>query len=164
MKLAVEGTQKFIVDNPSASADEILDVVTNQQMSSALKAHEKVHILSQAAITSHFFKDKEISKFAPVFGKIVNGNQIMERHLIASLEALCIEKPKNFPVMLKQFYDEDVLQEETIIAWAEEGRNEFTLDAVDEETRAVLRGEADPVVVWLQESDSEDEGDDDEDD
>ncbi len=156
----MEGTRKFLQENPSASADEIVEVVTNQQMSSALKAHDKVQILVQAAITPQFFKTKEIAKYAPAFAKIANGNSIIERHIIAALEAACADKPKNFPVMLKQFYDEDVLEEETILAWAEEGRNEYTLDGVDEETRAVLRGEAEPVVVWLQEPDSEDDDED----
>ena len=79
--------------------------------------------------------------------------------MIAALEYVSMEKPKNFPVMIKQFYDEDVLQEETILEWADDGRSEFTLEAVDEESRAALRGEAEPVVVWLQEADSEDESD-----
>jgi len=73
---------------------------------------------------------------------------------------LAMEKPKNFPVMIKQFYDEDALEEETIIEWAEDGRSEYTLDAVDEENRAILRGEAEPVVVWLQEADSDSDSDD----
>lgn len=87
----------------------------------------------------------------------------MERHLIAALELICAKKPKNFPVMIKQLYDEDALDEETILEWADEGRSEYTLEAVDEEARAVLRGEAEPVVVWLQDEDSdEDDSDDDE--
>lgn len=128
-------------------------------MASALKAHDKVHIIARAAITSQFFKNKEIEKYAPAVEKITNDNKIIERHLIASLELLSIEKVKNFPVMIKQFYDEDVLQEETILEWADDGRSDYTLDAVDEETRAALRGEAEPVVVWLQEADSDSDSD-----
>lgn len=157
MNLAVEGTRKFLEENPEASVDAIVELVTNQQMASALKAHDKIHIFIRAAITPQFFKSKEIEKYAPVVQKIANGNKIIERHLIASLEYICMDKPKNFAVMIKQFYDEDVLQEETILEWADEGRSEFTLPAVDEETRAALRGEAEPVIVWLQEADSEDE-------
>ena len=52
-----------------------------------------------------------------------------------------------------------LLEEETILEWADDGRSEYTLDAVDEETRAVLRGEAEPVVNWLQEADSDSESD-----
>lgn len=163
MNLAVQGTRKYLEENPGASVDEIVEMVTNQQMASALKSHDKIHILIRAAITPQFFKNKEIEKYASVAQKIANGNKIIERHLIASLEFLCKDKPKNFPVMIKQFYDEDALEEETILEWAEEGRTEFTLGSVDEEIRAVLRGEAEPVVVWLQEADSDDEDDDDSD-
>ena len=35
---------------------DIVETVTNQQMASALKAHDKIHILVRAAITPQFFK------------------------------------------------------------------------------------------------------------
>lgn len=160
LDLAIEGTRKYLEENPDASDYDIIEVVTNQQMASALKAHDKVKIFVRAAITPQFFKNKEIEKYAPVISKIANGNKIIERHLIATLELLSVEKPKNFPVMIKQFYDEDALEEETIIEWAEDGRSEYTLDVVDEEIRAALRSEAEPVVVWLQEADSDSDSDD----
>jgi translation initiation factor 5 len=125
-------------------------------MASALKAHDKIQILARAAITPQFFKNKEIEKYAEPLESIANGNKLIERHLIASLELLSIDKPKNFPVLIKQCYDADVLQEETILEWADDGRSEYTPEAVDEEKRAALRGEAEPVVVWLQEADSDD--------
>merc|ERR1712176_455346 len=56
MQLAVEGTKQFLVDNPDACPKEILEVVVNQQMASALKSFDKVHIFVRAAITSDFFK------------------------------------------------------------------------------------------------------------
>lgn len=129
-------------------------------MASALKAHDKIHILVRAAISPQFFKSQEIKKYASAISKVINGNKILERHLIASLELISKDKPKNFAVMIKQFYDEDVLEEETILEWSEAGRSEYTLEAVDEETRAFLRAEAEPVIVWLQEADSDDEDDD----
>ena len=142
--------------NADASMTAIVEEVTNQQMASALKAHQKIHILTRAVITDKFYKTKDIAKYAPAAEKICNGNRVLERHLIASLELLCIEKPKNFPVMMTQFYDEDVLDEETILEWATEERTEYTLAGVNEDTRAALRAEAEPVVVWLQEADSDD--------
>jgi translation initiation factor 5 len=134
-----------------------VELVTNQQMASALKAHDRIHIFILAAITPQFFKTKEIEKYAPVVSAISKGNKIIERHLIASLELINMDKPKNFPVMIKQLYDEDALDEEAILEWAEDGRSEYTLTVVDEEKRAKLRGEAEPVVVWLQEADSEED-------
>lgn len=155
LQLAVDATIKFIEGTPDFTDAQLIELVTNQQMASALKSHDKVHILVRAVFTSQFFKKKEIEKFAPAIARITNSNKIMERHLIAALESICVDKPKNFPVMIKQLYDEDALEEETILEWADEGRSEYTI--VDEDTRAVLRGEAEPVVVWLQEADSDDE-------
>jgi len=162
LNIAIEETRKYLEANPKASAVDIIELVTNQQMASALKTHDKVQILARAAFTSHFFKNKEIGKYAPVFAKLANGNKITQRHLISALEFICMEKPKNFPVMIKQLYDEDALDEEVILEWAEDGRSDYTYDAVNEETRASLRGEAEPVIVWLQEADSEDESDEEE--
>lgn len=161
MDLAIEGTKKFLVENPYATVDAIAEVVTNQQMASALKSHDKIQIFVRAAFTPHFFKNKEVEKFAPVIKKITNKGITMERHLIAALESLCLDMPKNFPVFIKQLYDEDALEEDVILEWATEGRNDFTLAVVDEETRAALRGEAEPVVVWLQAADSDYDDDDD---
>ena len=157
MKLAVDATRDFILGAEEFSDDDLVNYVTNQQMASALKSIDKVRILVQAAFTKQFYEKKEVSIFAPALRKITNGNRIMERHLIAAVESLCVKKPKNFAVMLKQLYDEDVLEEDTILEWADQGRSEYTLDSVDEEHRAVLRGEAEPVIVWLQEAESEDE-------
>jgi len=159
MQLAVEGTKQFLVDNPDACPKEILEVVVNQQMASALKSFDKVHIFVRAAITSDFFKQGLIAKYASAIQLITNQNPIMERHLIAALEGLCVGQTKHFPVMIKQLYDEDALDEDVILEWASEGRSDYTLKEVTEETRAILRGEAEPVVVWLQDDDSEDDED-----
>ena len=123
MLLAVEATKSFIGANPDARPAEITEVVTNQQMASALKSHDKIHIFIRAAISPMFFKNKEIEKYAAVISDITKGNKIMERHLISAVEALCVDKPKNFPVILKQLYDNDALDEETILEWADEGRS-----------------------------------------
>jgi translation initiation factor 5 len=151
------------MENHDASVHEISEVVTNQQMASSLKSHDKIHIFVGAAFSPQFFKNKEVEKYAPVVKKITNNGITMERHLIAALEGLCVDTPKNFPVFIKQLYDEDALDEDVILEWAAEGRNDFTLASVDEDKRAVLRGEAEPVVVWLQAADS-DEDDEEEDD
>ena len=74
LDLAVEGTRKFLEGNPNASVAEIVELVTNQQMASALKAHDKIHIFVRAAITPQFFKNKEIeipSGASPELGDLI---------------------------------------------------------------------------------------------
>merc|ERR1712127_23320 len=125
--------------------------VANQQMASQLRSFDKIHIITHALLTNNFFISNEIEKYASIYENIINDNSIMERHLISALENLCVSTPKNFPIMIKQFYDEGVLEEDTILEWAGEGRTEYTLDTVGEESRAFLRAEAELVVTWLQE-------------
>mmetsp|Transcript_6918 Transcript_6918/g.7554 ORF Transcript_6918/g.7554 Transcript_6918/m.7554 type:complete len:405 (-) Transcript_6918:174-1388(-) len=158
--LAIEGIKVFMSENPDANNKQIADMVKNQQMSSALKSYERIHIFMAAAITSDFFKKKEIKKNAAMINLITNKTIEMQRHLIGAIEMICVKEPKHFPVMLKQLFDEEVLEEDIILEWAFSGRSDYTHDAVDEDTRAVLRGKAEPVVEWLQqESDSDSDSD-----
>lgn len=157
LKLAVEATVKFIDTNVNASVSELVDYVTNQQMASAVKSQFRLLILIRSAITPLSFKTDQIKKYIPAIKSITCANRIMERHLIAAMEALYVEKPKHFAAMIKLLYDEEALAEETILEWAEEGRTEYTLDEVNEDARAAIRGEAEPVVVWLQEDDESDD-------
>ena len=58
-----------------------------------------------------------------------------------------------FPLLLKQLYDEEVVEEEVFLEWAEEeGPTEFTRREVSEEMVEVLRGEAEKFVTWLKEA------------
>ena len=85
-------------------------------------------------------------------------DKILQRHLIGALEALCMFKPKRFPVYLERFYDNDALDGGTILEWAwEYGRTEYTRDIVDAHTCFILRRAAEPLVDWLREAEIEDD-------
>jgi len=161
---AIREVKKFMTETPNASTSEIVDIVINQQMASALKSHDRIHIFLRSVLTPDFFKRKEIQTHAPVMEELLNSNPIMERHLIAAIEYASLVKVSNFPIMLKLLFDEDVLSEQVILEWAFDGRTDYTLDEVEEETRALLRSGAEPVVQWLaQEDSSDDESDSDSD-
>jgi len=160
MALAVEATTKFLSDNPDASPAAIAEIVVNEQMASGLKSQEKIHIFIRAAFTLDFYKKKQVVAHAPTIAAITQGKTVMERHLISACEGLCVDKPKNFAVLIKQLFDEEVMEEDTILEWAGEGRTDYTLESVDEDQRCNMRAEAEPVVVWLQEDDSDDEEED----
>lgn len=155
----MEATKKFLSENPDATPAAISDKVANEQMASGLKSQDRIHIFVRAAFTTDFFKTKQVEKNALAIAKITQGKTVMERHLISACECLCVNEPMKFVVLLKQLFDddEDILQEDTIMEWAGEGRTDYTLDSVDEEQRCALRAEAEPFVQWLQEGDSSDE-------
>ena len=159
MALAVEATKKFLAENPDATASDIAEKVVNEQMASGLKSQDKIHIFLRAAFTPDFFKHKQVEAHAATIAKITGGKTVMERHLISACEELCADKPKNFAVLIKQLFDEEVLEEDTILEWAGEGRTDYTLESVDEDQRCNMRAEAEPVVVWLQEDDSDSDED-----
>lgn len=165
MLLAVDGVKSFMKDNPDASEAAIVENVKNQQMASALKTNERIHIFMYSVITPNFYKGKEIVKFSSIIKKITNDSIEMQRHLIGSVEGLCVTSidAKFFPVILKQLYDEDLLNEDVILEWASAGRSDYTIESVDEDARANLRGKAMDFVSWLEEeSDSDDSDSDDE--
>lgn len=157
MLLAIAAVKKYMAEEPLASTSDITEVVINQQMASALKSHDRIHIFLRSVLTPNFFKNKEIQTHAPVMVELLNANPIMERHLISAVEFSCLEKTSNFAIMLKLLFDEDVLSEQVILEWAFDGRTDYTLDAVEEEKRAILRSGAEPVVQWLNQEDSSDE-------
>jgi translation initiation factor 5 len=157
LQLAIEALKKYLSENPSATPTSIAEKVVNEQMASGLKSQDRIHIYVRAAFDLDCIKTKQIHKNAPTVAKITQGKSVMERHLISAFEGLCVEEPKKFAVVLKQLFDEEVLEEDTILEWAGEGRTDYTLECVDEDQRAALRGEAEPVVCWLQEDDSSDE-------
>jgi len=157
MALAVEATKKFLAENPDASPSAIAEKVINEQMASGLKSQDKIDIFIRATFTIDFFKHKQVKEHAPTIAKITQGKTVMERHLISACEGLCADKPKNFAVLIKQLFDEEVLEEDTVLEWAGEGRTDYTLESVNEDQRCNMRAEAEPVVVWLMEDDSDDE-------
>jgi translation initiation factor 5 len=153
MALAVEATKKFLSENPDASPSAIAEKVVNEQMASGLKSQDKIYIFVRAAFTLDFFKCKQVEANAATISKITQGKNVMERHLISACEGLCVDEPKKFAVLVKQLFDAEVLEEDTILEWAGEGRTDYTLASVDEDQRCNMRAEAEPVVVWLMEDD-----------
>ena len=109
-------------------------------------------------------KDDELSKLKPVLAAMTT-TPIHQRHLLAAAEWLCGSRfpslLKFFPVVLKQLYEEDLIDEDVIFEWdADSIRNDFTADSsmISDETLEALKSHAKLVVVWLREA--EEEGDD----
>lgn len=99
-----------------------------------------------------------------------------QRHLIAGLEYFCGVKYRSFnsngfikffPILLKVVFDEELVEEEAILAWSKDLlRNEFSCDdsMVQLDTLEELREVAQPFIVWLQEAEEEEDEDDDDED
>ncbi|KAJ5073825.1 eukaryotic translation initiation factor 5 [Anaeramoeba ignava] len=105
---------------------------------------------------------EQIPKTKEIFSRLMKHkrSQIV---LLGYLERFCGEEHRNFiefaPHILKALYDEDLIEEENILEWAEQTSSKFTSETVFKEIITKVQ----PVVDWLKnaESESEDDGEDD---
>lgn len=102
---------------------------------------------------------------------IPKNNQIQQRQVIAATEwFIGVKHPslvRMFPVLLKQLYDEDLIEEEVLFDWYhDELRNEYTVDGsiITNEMLESLKDASKPFIVWLQQADEEGDDEDDEED
>ena len=66
-------------------------------------------------------------------------------------------------MILKQLYDEDVLEEEVILDWAGQGVTyEFSPQSMKPEDVKALRALAEPFITWLSEAEEDDDDDEEE--
>ncbi|GAB5030833.1 translation initiation factor 5 [Nannochloropsis oceanica] len=157
---AVGRLEQFLSAHPEATAAQVLDEVRMIATFSALPIEDRLFLFVQAAFGPDAAKQNMVGKHVKVLkGLILNVDaEAYQRRLIGVIEHLCAVTHKEtllkmFPLLLKQLYDEEVVDEEVFLEWAEEeGPTEFTRREVSEEMVEMLRGEAEKFVTWLKEA------------
>ncbi len=88
-----------------------------------------------------------------------------QKLFLACLEHMLTEEEPSLlpkaPLVMKALYDEDILEEESIIAWHEGGPKLNKRLGISEAQGAAIRKAADPLVTWLKEAEEEDDEDED---
>ncbi|POM61572.1 Eukaryotic translation initiation factor 5 [Phytophthora palmivora] len=161
---AVSNLQRFLSE--SHSETEIYEELCRQQTYSALPVTDRLVIFFRSAFTQQVLASNQVAKYAPVLEKIIDGPH-SQYQLLALAEHFCaVEHPEllsSYPILLKLLYDEDLLEEECLVAWANDGvRKEYAHWAVTDELAAKLKALLQPFIEWLEnaEEESEDESDD----
>lgn len=154
---------------PAVVAEELRSI----QNLSSLRPSDRAIIFMGATFTPTSIADHDIAKHKDVLAAIAP-TDLMQRHLIAACEWFCgvhvPEVQRMFPVMLKQLFDEDLVEEDVFYSWhTDYARNEFSAEAslISTDTLEALKESAQPFITWLQEADEEgdsDESDEEEDD
>ena len=148
----------------------IIEELRSLQTMSSLRPADRYIIFLGAICSERLVKDEELLKLKPLLTTMTS-TPIHQRHLLAATEWLCGSRfpslLKFFPVALKQLYEADLVEEETLFDWDTDYiRNDFTADAsmISDEALEALKAHAKPFVVWLREAEEEgDEEDGDED-
>lgn len=149
--------------NPSTTA--VLEELRNIQTMCALKTFHRILIFIGAVFTSESIVSNDIEKHTD-FLKLLAGSTIQQRQLISACEWFCgTYKPdllRYYPVMLKQLYDCDLVEEDVFYSWASDySRNEYSVDSsmITIDTLDKLKEAAQPFITWLHEAEEEEDDD-----
>ena len=154
----------FLVAHPNAQPEEVVGVLREKQAGRMMPLKECAYIAVDVLFDDTIIKHGQVAKHAPVLRVLAHtdANGFMARHLIGALELFFGQRyPKlqqGFPLVLKQMFEAEILEEEFILAWADAG---ITYDFSPQELQAkdlkALRAIAEPCVTWLREADEEEE-------
>mmetsp|Transcript_3244 Transcript_3244/g.10155 ORF Transcript_3244/g.10155 Transcript_3244/m.10155 type:complete len:426 (-) Transcript_3244:52-1329(-) len=103
-----------------------------------------------------------ISKHARFLKRVMKHVDESERALVAAVERFVCEGGlvSLTSLLLRFLYDEDILEEETVLAWASAtSRDELAHPSVTEAMAAEVRAAAEQFVNWLKEADEESDDD-----
>ena len=159
----------FTQNHESKGQAAVLEELRMVQTFASLHIRYRPVIFVGSVFTEALLSGKEISLYKEYLMSIVSCTMTTQRYLIAAFEWFCgtcyPTLTKLFPVVLKQLFDEEVVEEEVFLAWSSDlTRNEYSCDVslVSDEVLEGLKASAGPFVTWLQEAEEEEGGDDEE--
>lgn len=177
LKAAEEGMDRFKlwysnVESASGAApttQQIVDELRNIQTMASLRPADRIIIFLGAVFTEDAVSENLIAKHATTL-KALAPTDIQQRHLIAAFEWLCGSRYPDkllryFPALLKELFDEELVEEETFLIWASDlTRNEFSAEQsmISIDTLEALKTQAAPFITWLKEAEEEDDSDEEE--
>ena len=142
----------------NASKGEIIDTLKDIHTLSGLRPADRILVVLGAYLNENAVRENQIAANLELL-KALAPTSIHQRHLICASEWFCGTKYPSlltfFPVFLKHMYDEDLLDEDTILAWnSDKLRNEFTCDQtlVPDSVLSALKASAAPFCTWLEEA------------
>ena len=146
---------------PEAVAAEAKTLQTN----AALPADCRAEIVFNALFSSSIVQESADEGKTAMLAAVTEGFPPLQVSVINAVVRLCAATPalmKAAPLILKNLYDNDVIEDDAVAAWA----TSTGVQGVDEEAEALFRAKAQPFVTWVAEADegssSEEEDDDDE--
>ncbi|XP_061158017.1 eukaryotic translation initiation factor 5 isoform X2 [Syngnathus typhle] len=103
---------------------------------------------------------EQLKKYKRHFLRFCHNNKKAQKYLLGGFECLVklhqVQLLQRVPIILKDFYDADLLEEDVIFAWAEKVSKKY----VSKELAKEIRAKAAPFIKWLKEAEEESEGSD----
>ncbi len=97
----------------------------------------------------------QIKRHNKLFLRFTHNNQKAQKYLLGGFEKT-VEAHRDallnrVPIILKTFYDEDILEEEVVLDWARKVSRKY----VGRELAEMIHKKAEPFVTWLREAEEE---------
>ena len=163
----MERLRLWLSTNQSHTTTELLEELRAIQTFASLRPADRIIIYLGTVFTDQAVVDVEVVKHKEILASLAPST-IQQRHLIAAFEWFCGKKypslMKFFPVILKQLFDEELVEEDVFFEWAADlTRNEFSAEQsmIDLDTLESLKNGASMFIKWLQEAEEEGEEEDD---
>lgn len=114
-------------------------------------------VLCELLFDEKMMKEKQITKHKNLFLRFTHENQKAQKYLLGGIEKTIETKEAallvRVPHILKELFDEDILEEEVILEWAKKVSKKY----VSKEMAAKIHEKASPFITWLKEADEESE-------
>lgn len=170
----VENMHLQDADEDETGLQEFVDYVGANPHASAAEFHAKadefwlkddkaVSVLTQLIFTSNILKElPEKAEYYTVFFEAAASEKAkvkLQKGILVGLEKLVgishhdALVPK-FPLILKAFYDNDILDEDVLLEWSRKKSRKN----VDKKVAKELHAKAEPFITWLKEADEEESG------
>ncbi|KAI7831290.1 eukaryotic translation initiation factor 5 [Gamsiella multidivaricata] len=143
----------FLEENPKATDAEILEKAGELNITTKSRA---VTVLVQCIFTDDMAR--EVKTRTSLLRKFVV-NEKNQRALLGGMERVLITSKSlmlKAPLVLKAFYDNDILDEDVILKWGEKPSKKY----VSREEAKDVRTRVEPFLKWLAEADEEDSDED----
>ncbi|XP_034433391.1 eukaryotic translation initiation factor 5 [Hippoglossus hippoglossus] len=100
----------------------------------------------------------QIKKYKRHFLRFCHNNKKAQKYLLGGFECVVklhqVQLLSRVPIILKELYDSDLVEEDVILAWAEKVSKKY----VSKELAKEIQAKAAPFVKWLKEAEEESEG------
>ena len=161
---AVESMRAFLEEG-LPTAGQVVAKAQRLQTQSALPQESRVDILFQALFepATVMTSSGDEDTVAPLVA-LVEGSTKLQVQVIRAAMRQAAQTPaliKAAPLVLKNLYDNDVLTDESVAAWA---ADDAPTEGVVGDVEAAFRAKAGPFVTWVAEADEESDDSSDDDD
>lgn len=115
-------------------------------------------VLCELLFDDKMMKEKQINKYTNLLLRFTHENPKAQKYLIGGLEKT-IEKYEatlmvRVPIIFKQFFEEDILEEEQILEWAKKVSKKYVSS---KDVAQKIHDKAAPFIKWLKEAEEESE-------